>query len=177
MDHERRICRAGPRLASVARGPTAATIYLHGIQSHGGWYEWSASLLADGENPVLMPDRRGSGLNQAARGDVPCFRRWLEDLDELSAWARSEFGIERFDVVGVSWGGKLAAAWALERPELVSRLLLIAPGLFPAVGVGLAGRAGSVCCWRHSRDGPCRSHSMIPRYSRKTFLDRSYRRR
>ncbi|HMQ16427.1 MAG TPA: hypothetical protein PKC49_10665, partial [Phycisphaerae bacterium] len=27
-----------------ARSP--AVLYLHGIQSHGGWFEWSASLLA-----------------------------------------------------------------------------------------------------------------------------------
>lgn len=43
-------------------------------------------------------------------------------------------------MVGVSWGGKLAVAWALRRPARVRRLLLIAPGLFPAVNVGLVGR-------------------------------------
>ena len=113
--------------------PDVATIYLHGIQSHGGWFEWSASLLAEGGGPVLLPDRRGSGLNESARGDTRSAQRWLQDIDECADWAAAKFGVERFAVVGVSWGGKLAAAWAHRRPERVERLLLIAPGMFPAV--------------------------------------------
>jgi alpha-beta hydrolase superfamily lysophospholipase len=113
-----------------------AIIYLHGIQSHGGWFEWSASLLAQHGCAVVMPDRRGSGLNQDNRGDTPSRQRWLLDVDELADWAGSEFGAKQFDVLGVSWGGKQALAWELERVDLVRRLLLIAPGLFPAVDVG-----------------------------------------
>lgn len=115
----------------------SAIVYLHGIQSHGGWFEWSASLLASGGAPLLLPDRRGSGLNAAARGDTPGAQRWLDDLDELADWAATEFDVRRCAVVGVSWGGKLALAWALQRPQRVSRVLLIAPGLFPAVDVSL----------------------------------------
>lgn len=51
--------------AGIARD--GAILYLHGIQSHGGWFEWSASLLAHLGYPVLLPDRRGSGLNRPAR--------------------------------------------------------------------------------------------------------------
>lgn len=120
---------------ATTRAPTHAVIYLHGIQSHGGWFEWSASLLAERGTPVLLPDRRGSGLNHAARGDTPSAQRWLLDIDELAAWAERQYGVARFDVVGVSWGGKPAVAWALRHPERVARLLLIAPGLFPAVDV------------------------------------------
>jgi acylglycerol lipase len=121
-------------------------LYLHGIQSHGGWFEWSASLLAESGAGVLLADRRGSGLNETARGDVPCMKRWLQDIDECAAWAGRESGATRFPLVGVSWGGKLAAAWAARRPDVAGAILLIAPGFFPAVdlsaiakiGVGLA---------------------------------------
>jgi len=113
-----------------------ALIYLHGIQSHGGWFEWSASLLAASGCAVILPDRRGSGLNEIDRGDTPSWRRWLKDIDEIAAWARSEFNVKRFDLAGVSWGGKPATAWCLRQPTSVRRLLLIAPGLFPAVDVG-----------------------------------------
>ncbi len=118
------------------RARSHAVIYLHGIQSHGGWFAWSASLLAEHGCPVVLPDRRGSGLNDAARGDTPSAERWLLDIDELATWAQREYGAADFDVVGVSWGGKLALAWALRRAERVARLLLIGPGLFPAVDVG-----------------------------------------
>jgi alpha-beta hydrolase superfamily lysophospholipase len=117
-----------------------AILYLHGIQSHGGWFAWSASLLARGGVPVLLADRRGSGLNAAARGDTPAAARWLADLDELADWAAHEWGVQHFAVVGVSWGGKLACAWAVRRPQRAARLLLIAPGLFPAVDVELLTR-------------------------------------
>lgn len=112
-----------------------AVIFLHGIQSHGGWFEWSASLLAKQGCVVILPDRRGSGLNSVARGDTPSAERWLADVDELAAWAQDELGVGRFDLVGVSWGGKLALAWALQNAAQVRRLLLIGPGLFPAVDI------------------------------------------
>lgn len=123
------------------RDSSAATpvLYLHGIQSHSGWYEWSASLLAL-RAPLLAPDRRGSGLNATARGDTPGAERWLRDLDELAQWAQARFHTQRVDLVGVSWGGMLAAAWSLRRPGWVRRLLLIAPGIFPAVDIGLSAR-------------------------------------
>ena len=116
-------------------------IYLHGIQSHGGWFEWSASLLAEQGCAVILPDRRGSGLNDAARGDVPSVERWLSDIDELAAWGQREFSAARVDLVGVSWGAKLALAWALRHKDGPRRLLLVGPGLFPAVDVGLWTRA------------------------------------
>lgn len=123
-----------------AEPPRRTVLYLHGIQSHGGWFEWSASLLAAMGHAVILPDRRGSGLNKPYRGDVACAERWLADLDELTTWAHTTIGPQPLDVVGVSWGGKLAAAWALQRPDTVDRLLLIAPGVFPAVDIGAAGR-------------------------------------
>ena len=132
-----------------ARGDATAPVaflYLHGIQSHGGWYEWSASVLADSGAAVLMPDRRGSGLNQAARGDVLRAERWLDDLDEQRTWLQTHSGARAVAVVGVSWGGKLAVAWEALRHPGVAAILLIAPGIFPQVdlhwfqklGVGMA---------------------------------------
>ncbi len=129
------------RLWRPVRGGTGrGVLYLHGIQSHGGWFEWSASLIAAGGNAVLLADRRGSGLNTEAHGDTPSADRWLEDVGELSDWLSTECGVTQRAMVGVSWGGKLAAAWALRYPERVRHLLMIAPGLFPAVDVGLARR-------------------------------------
>ncbi|MBU0618189.1 MAG: alpha/beta hydrolase, partial [Planctomycetes bacterium] len=84
-----------PSLGDASR----AIIYLHGIQSHGGWFEWSASVLASAGCTVVLPDRRGSGLNDAHRGDTPSWQRWLLDIDELAAWTQAEFGAERIDLV------------------------------------------------------------------------------
>lgn len=141
------------RVWARADGPPGlAVLYLHGIQSHGGWYEYSGSLLAQSGLIVLMPDRRGSGLNEAERGHVVRATTWLEDLDDIAAVARREFGAERFAVVGVSWGGKLATAWAAENPGRTGALLLVAPGIFPAVDIGILARIRvGFCCLTNPR--------------------------
>lgn len=118
-----------------------AFVYLHGIQSHGGWFERSAALLAESGAAVVLPDRRGSGRNGGPRGDAASIERLLADLDEIVSAVRARFGVARVALVAVSWGGRLAVEWALRRREWVSRMLLIAPGVFPAVDVGLATRA------------------------------------
>ncbi|MEP0842925.1 MAG: alpha/beta fold hydrolase [Phycisphaerae bacterium] len=113
--------------------PRGAVLYLHGIQSHGGWFEDSARFLAEGGLAVLLPDRRGSGRNEAERGHAASVRRWLldafEGLDELHV----RTGLSRFHVVGVSWGGKLALGLYRFAPDRIAGLSLIAPGLFPRV--------------------------------------------
>lgn len=113
--------------------PRGAVLYLHGIQSHGGWYEGSGSRLAEAGLAVLMPDRRGSGLNREQRGhaesDKQCIRDGLDALDRLL----EETGFASAHLVGVSWGGKLAAVLAGAEPRRVASLSLVAPGIYPRV--------------------------------------------
>src|SRR5260370_39645874 len=65
----------------VAAGPVKARVIgVHGIQSHGGWYEHSCRYLSEAGFEVCFLDRRGAGLNQELCVDAPSFRRLLEDL-------------------------------------------------------------------------------------------------
>src|SRR5262245_29247513 len=63
--------------------PRGTVIGVHGIQSHGGWYEHFCRRLAEAGFRVLYPDRRGSGLNPQDRGDCPSYHRLLDDLAEF----------------------------------------------------------------------------------------------
>jgi alpha-beta hydrolase superfamily lysophospholipase len=117
--------------------PRGAVLYLHGIQSHGAWFERSAGHLADAGWAVLLPDRRGSGRNEVDRGHTPDVRRWLRDCTECLDDLHVRIGVERFHVVGVSWGGKLALGLCRHAPERVASMSLIAPGLFPRVDLPL----------------------------------------
>ena len=47
--------------------------------------------------------------------------------------AEGESGHGKIHLVGVSWGGKLALAAAMQQAEDIDRLVLVAPGLFPQV--------------------------------------------
>jgi alpha-beta hydrolase superfamily lysophospholipase len=125
-----------------AGAPRGDLVFLHGIQSHGGWYDYSCTKLREAGYAVWFLDRRGSGLNQEARGDAPSFGRLLDDVAEfLRTFAVGGDARRRrvpLFLAGISWGGKLAVALQRRRPGLADGLILLAPGLFPQVGVGLA---------------------------------------
>ncbi|MCX5674254.1 MAG: alpha/beta fold hydrolase, partial [Planctomycetota bacterium] len=117
----------------------AAVVYLHGIQSHSGWYEASSRLLAEQGAAVYQVERRGSGIDRLhERGHVDRAETWLEDVAAAAGVARQETGVAAVHLLGVSWGGKLALACAAHRPDLYRSLILAAPGLCPRVDPTLA---------------------------------------
>lgn len=126
-------------------GPRAELVFIHGIQSHAGWYEGSCTRLAQAGLNVSFLDRRGSGMNQEARGDCPSFRRLLDDIAEyLTALPRTPPGdaSARLPLFlgAISWGGKLAAALERRHPGLIDGLALLCPGFCPRVGPSLGQR-------------------------------------
>lgn len=130
------------RLWHPAGPPQALVVALHGIQSHAGWYGWSSAKLAEAGYAVAFLDRRGSGANDAARGDAPHAERLLNDVAQFVAH------LERIGLGGlprvlsaVSWGGKLAAATAVRRPDLFDGLALLTPGLCTRIRANPAQRA------------------------------------
>jgi pimeloyl-ACP methyl ester carboxylesterase len=76
---------------------------------------------------VLLIDRAGLGWSERRgwRGSSPADQAAIlrEVLDRL--------GIGRAILVGHSWGGALAAAFALDHPQHVAGLALLAPPLYP----------------------------------------------
>ena len=116
-------------------GHHGSVLYFHGIQSHGLWFIQSAQALAQAGFNVLLPDRRGSGLNNQARGDIDHYRRWLDDQIELIDWLEKNTGNRRTNLIGVSWGGKLVMGLSKMIPDQLASLTLVAPGIFPAVDV------------------------------------------
>jgi acylglycerol lipase len=136
----------GMELAYVAHSPAkdatkeAVFLYLHGIESHAGWFRDAAELLKNAGFPVYCFDRRGSGLNRENRGHpsghVP---RGVDLLDDLHAWInhlRAVHPTRSFFLTGLSWGGKYALAYDLTHPGMIEGLVLITPGIKPKIGLG-----------------------------------------
>lgn len=118
----------------AAVGPVKAVVLcLHGIQSHAGWYEFSCTELAKAGYEVIFLDRRGSGSNSEARGDVASYKRLFDDLVEFLPIPRAAYAKLRIYTLAISWGGKLAVALEQYRPGLVEGLILLTPGFFPKV--------------------------------------------
>lgn len=126
--------RAYGRYWPVRNAP-AAVLYLHGIQSHCGWYEQSARRLRDAGFAVLQPDRRGSGRNRQDRGHAESHRQLIADAFCWGQALQERTGLPRFHVVGVSWGGRLACAMSLSDRGSIHSLTLVCPGLFPRIDV------------------------------------------
>lgn len=102
-------------------------IVVHGIVSHGGWYLRSCRYLADRNLEVHALDRRGSGLNFRQRGDVANVNRWLEDVEEYINSLSPRLPTV---LLGISWGGKLAALLSTRDKTLLAGIGLICPGIF-----------------------------------------------
>jgi alpha-beta hydrolase superfamily lysophospholipase len=122
-------------------------VCVHGIQSHGGWYEHSCRFLAASGFSVFFLDRRGSGLNEQDRGDAPSFRRLLDDIAEFLRGLHDERDRTKTFLLAVSWGGKLAAALQRCHPGLVDGLALLCPGFCPRVRPALGERLRIFWAW------------------------------
>lgn len=76
---------------------------------------------------VYFADRRGSGLNGRDRGHADHGLRLLNDLKVIVRLARKEHPTAPIALLGLSWGGKLATAFAASCPDQIQRLILLYP--------------------------------------------------
>jgi acylglycerol lipase len=113
-------------------------LYLHGIESHSAWFLPAAASLRELGFTTYLLDRRGSGLNMnPLPGDASSARVLLEDVRRF----RRQLGDPKLHLLGLSWGGKLAAAVALDQPEGLRSLILITPGLCSKRDLSLSSKA------------------------------------
>lgn len=102
----------GPTIVALHGGPGASHDYLRP----------QFDLLARGRT-ILYYDQRGGGRSEVPR-DVPL--GWREHVADLAAIASPPLH-SPVTLLGFSWGGLLALLFAIEHPELVGRLALVAP--------------------------------------------------
>jgi len=118
----------GTRLHYVSKGAGRPVVFIHG--NPGSHLDFSLCLLSDLSRSyrTLAFDRPGHGYSERGTGDSVTVegqaRALLAALDELK--------VERPLVVGHSWGGAVALAMAVERPEEIAGLVLLAPAAFPS---------------------------------------------
>lgn len=102
------------------QGDAPTVVFLHsGVTDQRSWFT-VADIVSDEVDAVLY-DRRGFGATSASDAE---FRH----VDDLAAVV-SAVGADRVVLVGNSMGGELALDFALEAPDRVAGMLLIAPAI------------------------------------------------
>ncbi len=77
--------------------------------------------LANGRK-VVFYDQRGNGRSSALKDGAPCgLAEQIADLDAL----RDRLRLPKIDLLGHSWGGYLAMAYAARHPERIAHLLVV----------------------------------------------------
>jgi len=107
------------RVARAGAGPLV--VMLHGFPEC--WYSWRHQIRAlSGSFDCVAPEMRGYGETDAPRGVANyTLDKLVGDVADLV----HSLGHERAVIVGHDWGGGVAWATALMRPEIVERLIVL----------------------------------------------------
>ncbi|MDB5707332.1 MAG: pip 1 [Sphingomonas bacterium] len=117
-----RSCGHGPTVVILPGGPGLDASYMGDI---------AEAVAADGRRAILL-EQRGTGESRAAIGDGSrlTVAGSVADVEAL----RRALGAERIAVIGHSFGGAIAQAFAAAHPDHVERLILmdsVGPDLHP----------------------------------------------
>lgn len=103
--------------ASIGEGPLV--VMLHGFPDY--WYTWRNQMTALKDDfQVVAMDLRGYNLSGQPKGVENYKMQHL--MDDVVAVIKS-FGKEKAIVVGHDWGGAIAWQLAINRPEVVEKLI------------------------------------------------------
>ncbi len=117
----------GIAVHAVVMGQGPDVVLIHG--SSGNTRDMTVALapiLAQSFR-VIVFDRPGLGYSQSFNPNGETITEQAEILQRAAA----QLGAERPIVAGQSYGGSVALAWAVTRPENISALVLIAPAAIP----------------------------------------------
>ena len=108
-------------------GERGAVVFIHGSgPGASGWSNFKGNYpaLAEQGFRTIVPDTLGYGYStKPAEGTYS-----LRDVAAQYKALLDSIGIDRVTVIGNSQGGAIAITMALEYPELVDKLVLMAPG-------------------------------------------------
>jgi len=117
-------------IGDISADPTGAPLMLiHGFAApgHVTWLPWASRLTA--ERALIMPDLMGFG--HSARIMRPDAAYTLKSRSAALAVALDSLGIAQVDIVSESYGGAVAAQFALDYPARVRRIVFMGAMIYP----------------------------------------------
>ena len=106
----------------------ALLVIVHGFGEHAGRYRPVAEWLAGAGICVAAPDLPGHGRSEGSRGDLADLEGCVCELARMTQERLlPESGQQGYAVFGHSFGGLLAAMWAMQAPPGLRRAAIQAP--------------------------------------------------
>jgi pimeloyl-ACP methyl ester carboxylesterase len=127
----------GGRLHVVEKGPPGGSegrpvvVLIHGASANLHDQENALGELLSGHYRVLLIDRPGHGWSTPGTGPNAITP---SGQAAVVRDALQRLGVTSFVLVGHSWGGALAASYALDYPQDLIGLILLAPVAYPWIG-------------------------------------------
>ena len=115
----------GTRIRYEVAGEGEPVVLVHGLSGSTRWWDRTVPALA-ARYRVYLVDLPGFGSMRRAKGGFVL----SEAADWLSSWMEA-VGLERTHLVGHSMGGYISVVLAAQHPELLRRLVLVAPAGVP----------------------------------------------
>jgi len=104
--------------------PHGVVVISHGLNAHGGLYEWAAQQFTSNGLAVYALDHRGRGRSEGERFFVEKFSDWTEDLATFIDIVKSrEPGLPVF-LLGHSAGGVIASGYTLAHQDEIAGLIV-----------------------------------------------------
>ena len=111
-----------------AAAPAPAVVLLHGANANLGDMRLALASRLRARYRVIAIDRPGHGWSERAGGAADASpQRQAAVVREILG----KLGVRRPILIGHSWGGALALAYALDHPDELSGLVLLAPASHP----------------------------------------------
>jgi pimeloyl-ACP methyl ester carboxylesterase len=106
-------------VASLGSGPSI--VMFHGEEKQPNWRDWEGFLGLADRYRVIIPDLVGYGRSSRPR-ETPDYKAQARIVHELL----EEMKVETATLAGYSWGGQVALEVAINWPETVDSILLVA---------------------------------------------------
>jgi len=118
------------RVRYVEAGAGPAVVMIHGNAGSVDDFDFKSLGLLCRDHRVVAVDRPGHGKSDRPNGTAATLKYQTQLLHE----ALTQLGVTRPVLVGHSWGGALALSYAVEYPQELSAIVLLAPAAYADEG-------------------------------------------
>jgi len=113
--------------------PQAIILIVHGLGEHSGRYSNYVDYFVPRGYALYGFDTRGHGRSSGGRGYVDRFDRYVEDIDQRAAEARTDWPGTSLFILGHSLGALMVLSYSARHPDQLTGLIVTGTALQDAL--------------------------------------------